>query len=418
MTSRAEGVRQGAPAVLVLLLVISIFINYIDRSNLSVAAPLIQSQLGYSTTEVGLLSSAFFWTYAALQIVGFSGWMSDHFNAGKVLAAGFLLWSVATVGTGLVHTFAAFFTMRLLLGVGESFAYPCYSRLIATAVPQYMRGRANAFLDAGSKLGPGVGTFLGGLLLDRYSWRLFFVILGLVGMLWLIPWMMASPMKRPSALPLPDLARYGTIDLLRKRSAWAAFLGHFCGNYFWFFLLLWLPSYFVKERGMSIFAMAKVTTVAYLLVASGTLLAGWVSDLALARGQTVTAVRKSAVVIGLTGSVSVLPVAFVSSSVAGLALLYIGCFFFGIYTSNHWAITQTLAGPFMAGRWTGIQNGVGNLSGIVAAWLTGVIADRQGSFRLAFAVAGAIALLGALSWGLFLGPVREINWEQKYECNS
>lgn len=406
--------RRGA-IVLVALLVVSIFINYIDRSNLSVAAPLLESQLGYSTQQIGLLSSAFFWTYAGLQVIGLAGWMSDHFNAAKVLAAGFVLWSLATIGSGMVHSFASFFCVRLLLGAGESLAYPCYSRLIATAVPQTMRGRANAFLDAGSKLGPGLGTFLGGLLLSRYGWRPFFVVLGAAGMLWLFPWVLASPVQRAAPPKPAGDPRGSTLDLFKRRSAWGTFLGHFCGNYFWFFLLLWLPTYFVRERGLTLFAMAKITSLAYVLVAGGTLVAGWISDAALRRGASVTRVRKTVVITGLTGSTSVLPVAFIADEHAAIALLYAGCIFFGVYTSNHWAITQTLAGPWMAGRWTGIQNGIGNFSGIVAAWFTGFIVDRTASFRIPFLAAGMIALLGAFCWGVIVGPVREEDWGYAHE---
>jgi hypothetical protein len=117
------------------------------------------------------------------------------------------------------------------------------------------------------------------------------------------------------------------------------------------------------------------------------------------------------VVTGLLGSGAVLPVAFIQDETRSLVFLFISCMAFGIYTSNHWAITQTVAGPVMAGRWTSVQNGIGNYSGIFASWLTGQIVQRTGSFRLAFAVAGIVVVVAAFMWGWVVGPVREVSWK-------
>ena len=136
------------------LLVFSIFINYIDRSNLSVGATDIQTELGLSNYQLGLLLSSFFWTYAAFQLFGVAGWAVDRFNVGWVFASGFILWSGATAATGMVSSFAVLFAFRLLLGAGESVAYPAYSRILANHFPEYHRGLANALIDAGSKARP------------------------------------------------------------------------------------------------------------------------------------------------------------------------------------------------------------------------------------------------------------------------
>jgi ACS family D-galactonate transporter-like MFS transporter len=166
-----------------ILLVLSIGINYIDRGNLSTAAPLLETELALSPAKLGLLLSSFFWTYALLQIV--AGWLVDRYDANWVLAAGFLLWSLASAATGMVTAFGAMFGLRLLLGVGESVAYPCYSKIIANNFAEHQRGLANALIDAGSKLGPAIGTFAGGMLMARFGWRPVFVVLGLGGLLWL-----------------------------------------------------------------------------------------------------------------------------------------------------------------------------------------------------------------------------------------
>src|SRR5579875_3682592 len=258
--------------ILLALLIASIFVNYIDRGNLSIAAPLMQKDLHLSPVQIGLLLSGFFWSYAVLQLIGFSGWLSDVLPVGFVLAGGFVIWSLATFSTGLLSSFAALYAARMLLGAGESLAYPCYSRVFASDFAQHHRGRANALLDAGSKLGPAVGSLLGGVLLVTAGWRWFFILLGVVALVWLIPWLKYMPhsyAKRPCHTRPAHI-----LSLLRRRSAWGTFLGHFCGNYFWFFLLTWLPTYLVNERHFGIARMADIVSLAYLSVAAATVCAG------------------------------------------------------------------------------------------------------------------------------------------------
>ena len=155
-------------AVLVLL-GISVFINYIDRGNLSIAAPMLKDELRISATQLGILLSAFFWTYACLQPI--AGWLVDRVNVNWVIAGGFFLWSAATAATGLVRTFSMLFALRLLLGIGESVAYPSYSKIIALNFPEEHRGLANSVISAGLVLGPGMGMLVGGTLMGRFGWR-------------------------------------------------------------------------------------------------------------------------------------------------------------------------------------------------------------------------------------------------------
>lgn len=395
---------------LLILLVVSIFINYIDRSNLSIAAPLIERELSLSPVEIGWLFSAFFWTYALVQLFGLAGWLADRFPVGLVLAAGFFLWSAATIVTGAVSGLTALFLARLMLGAGESVAYPCYSRILATDIPQHRRGLANALIDAGSKLGPALGSFVGAMLVATIGWRIFFVVLGAGSLVWLIPWWFWMPRSHESTRMQtgrgPSVRR-----ILQCRSAWGTFLGHFCGNYFWFFLLTWLPTYLIKERKYSMEGMGRISTLAFLAIATATIVAGWISDRWILAGGSPTRVRKTIIVTGLGFSTAILPVAMIHDMRVSIALLLVSCIAFGTYASNHWATTQTLAGPLAAGRWTSLQNGVGNLAGIAASWLTGVIVERSGSFALAFIAAAVVALTGAAMWGLVVGPVKEVEWE-------
>jgi MFS family permease len=395
----------------VALLVFSVVINYIDRSDLSIAAPLIQKQFSLTPVQLGSLLAAFFWTYALLQICGIAGWLADRFSAGWVILCGYVLWSAATLATGLTTGFATLFAFRLLLGAGESVAYPCYSRIFAL-MPQQYRGRANAFIDAGTKLGPAAGALFGGILLIHFGWRMLFVALGLGGLFWVLPWWKLMPRTTGADEPEPTAPAASLTRLLRLRSAWGTFIGHFCGNYFYYFLLTWLPEYLVREEHLSIALMTRLTTLVFLITGLSTVAAGWISDRLIASGLSPTRVRKTVVVGGMlvASTLTALPLISLGHASAGLALLSFACVGYGAFASNHWAITQTLAGPVMAGRWSGLQNGFANLSGIAAPWLAGWIAQANGSSRLAFVAAGSIALLGALSWGLLVRRVEPVSW--------
>ena len=398
--------------MIVALLVVSVVVNYIDRSNLGIAAPVLQTQLSLQPIQMGSLLAAFSWTYALLQLGGISGWLTDRFPVGYVLLIGYLLWSLATMATGVLSTFEAIFVARLVLGAGESVAYPCYSRVFAE-LPQHQRGQANAFIDAGTKLGPSAGALIGGLVMIHYGWRALFLLLGGASLLWVIPWVMVMPRTRAAEAdePKPEAS---TADIFRVRSAWGTFLGHFCGNYFYYFLLAWLPLYLVQEAKMSLLGMTKFSSAAFFLIAVSTLVAGYISDRLIRKGASVTKVRKTVTTAGLIGSalLGVFVLAPAGSHLS-LGILLLSCIGYGTYTSNHWAIIQTLAGTRMAGRWSGLQNGIANLSGIAGPWLAGAIVQRYGSLKLAFIITGVIALVGAFAFSVIVEKVETVKWPSK-----
>ena len=403
-----KGIPTSLTVVLVLLAV-SVFINYVDRGSLSIAAPLLKDELGISAAHLGVLLSGFFWTYACMQL--FSGWLVDRVNVNWVFAGGFLLWSGATGATGMVHTFAVLLLLRMLLGMGESVAYPSYSKIIALNFPEEHRGLANAVISSGLVLGPGFGMLLGGLLMARVGWRPFFVVLGLVSLFWLGPWFRWMPKNR-AAISTDTTGAPNLAEFLGLRSAWGTCVGLFAGNYVSYFLITWLPFYLVRERHFSMDKMAKVGGTAYLLGACAATLAGWLSDRWIMSGGTPTRVRKT-----ITGGGLAMAGIFVGLAATGgpfycVAALILGVIFLGVYSSNVWAITQTLAGPQAAGRWTGFQNFIGNLAGVVAPALTGFVLDRTGHFYGAFAILAGVALTGTASWVFLVGPVQQVIWHK------
>ena len=419
---------------LAILLALSIFINYIDRGNLAIAAPLIKDDLVLSYYQLGILLSSFFYTYALFQIV--SGWLVDRFPVNWVLALGILLWSAATFGTGLVSGFKSLLVMRLILGIGESVAYPSYSKIISRHFSESQRGRANSLISAGQASGPAVGTLLGGMLLAHAGWRLFFVVFGVASSLWLLPWLKflrkPMPTAQPNTPPVPrnasilsasSSAAHGAageltgepisatiLQILQQRSAWGTFAGLFAYNYVWYFFITWLPTYLIRERGFSVRAMSTVTSLAFFVLAISALVSGWLSDKWIAAGATPTRVRKTFTGVGPLIASSILLVGIVANHRIAVAILILVCIGLGMCTSNLWSVTQTLAGPTTSGKWTGLQNFTGNLAGWIAPALIGLIVQRTGNYFWAFVITSGVTLLGAAAWIFAVGPIKPVVW--------
>ncbi len=359
---------------------------------------------------MGFLLSSFFWTYAGFQIV--AGWLTDRFPVTVVFASGFFVWSLATFASGFAVGLTSLVAFRLLLGVGESVAFPAYSKIIATGFSVDQRGLPNALVEAGTKLGPAIGTLIGGLLVANYGWRALFIGLGAGSLVWLIPWLIWGPRRTEVATPAVHALKEGAsiLDIIARRDAWGTFIGNFCYTYAYYFLLTWLPSYLVKERHVSMAMMGILGSVPFWGAAAAAVLSGWLSDQWIKRGGSPTRVRKTFVATGLLCSTIMVPSVMVSDLTLSIVLLSLAYVSFGIFASNHWAITQTLAGPGAAGRWTGIQNTIGNLSGVIAPVVTGFIVSATGNFFWAFVSPAILALVGAYAYVFMVGQVKPIEW--------
>jgi ACS family D-galactonate transporter-like MFS transporter len=323
----------------------------------------------------------------------------------------FALWSIATASTGLVHTFVALFILRLCVGFGEAVSFPSYCKIIALNYTEEHRGLANGVLGAGLSIGPGLGVLLGGPLMARYGWRPFFLTLGLGSLLWLPLWIKFMPSK--NVVPPSDArSSPSLLQFLSLRSAWGSCFGLFSANYGNYFLLTWLPYYLVRERGFTMVQMAKICATGYFVSAAVSTLAGWLSDLWIRSGATPTLVRKTFTAGGmaLCGSLLCLS-SFIPDQRAFIVVFLMGMVAFGIPCSNIWAITQTLAGPRAAGRWTGFQNGIGNLAGMVVPVVTGEVLRRTGHFSAAFVALVVVALLGSACWLFMVGRIEPVDWE-------
>jgi len=398
-----------AQNALVLLLSAVLFINYVDRGNLATAAPLIQAELHLSNTQLGFLLSAFFYTYVAAMTP--VSWLGERYGAHRILGAGVAIWSVATLLTGFAGGFVALLLLRLMLGFGESAAFPCSSKLIAVAIAPPGIGTANGWMAFAYLMGPSIGTIVGGVLMSHFGWRPVFMLFGALSLLWLWPWSRVTVATLPPRGAPSDAGKPTFTRILRERGLWGASLGHFSSNYNFYFILAWLPEYLVSVRGFSMQVMAGVAGVAYLINAISALVSGWAIDRWVRAGGSISRTYKG--VMALSHVISI-------AAMAGMVLLpvrgSVACLFayevvLGLASPGVFAIPQIMAGPTAAGRWVGVQNTCGNVAGILAPLLTGVLVDATGSFASAFALAALVNVLGVVGWVLILPRIAPLRWD-------
>jgi MFS family permease len=264
-------------------------------------------------------------------------------------------------------------------------------------------------------LGPAFGTYVGGKILAHYGWRALFLSLGTLSLFWLVPWI-AGPVRAPRTRRVED-ARDGAIptflNMIGKREAIGAGLGHFCANYTFYFVLSWLPFYLVNIRGYSIERMAAVGGITYAMNAVGSWIAGHVGDRMIERGESPHRVYVSTMVTSnIAVAVCLVGVLLGGARLLEPSLLAMGLAF-GLATTTLYAVGQLLAGPRAAGQWIGFQNAVGNLAGIVGPAITGFLVDHTGSFYSAFALAIGFSLLGVLAWTIVIPRIVEVSWSSR-----
>ena len=397
-----------APYALIVLLGAALMINYVDRGTISTAAPLLERQLGLTPSQLGWVLSAFFWAYVPSQPL--MGWFTDRFGAARVLAAGFALWSVATVLAGVSAGVAALVGARLFMGVGESVTYPSALALLAQRVTDRYRARATSVLQLGGMVGPALGTFLGGMIMVRYGWRAMFIALGLASLVWLIPWSRQMRSAPAATRVLSTGAGPSFADILRQRGLWGTVLGNFCSNYAFYFVFTSLPLYLVHERRLSLLSMTHLTSGFFLIDSLSVLATGWLLDAWMRRGASANRAYKSALVLSAAGVGACLLASGGAAITGAVVLLLAAAVMDGVNAPAVCSLVQHFAGPLASGRWMGVQNAVSNVAGMVAPVVTGYLVEATGHYTAALWLAGVVALVGLVGWLVIVPPVRPVDW--------
>jgi sugar phosphate permease len=398
-------------------------ISYIDRANLAIAAPGIRAELGISATEMGLVLSAFFWTYAAMQLP--AGWFIDKIGVRISLALAVGWWSVFTMATGAARGVTQFIGARLMLGIGEAAALPSFTKVAFNWFPRRERGIACSIFNSGSTAGSALSLPLVTWLIAMAGWRGAFITTGVLGIVWALAWwfIYRDPERHraiaPQAVdallaergaPTVTAGKISWLDLFRYRSVWGLMIGLFCLNFAIYFFITWFPSYLLQARGFSLASLGTLGMVPAVMAILGNWLGGYASDKLIRMGWSATRARKTCLVGGMLLSSSIGLSAFVESNMACLALFSLAYASLSFTGANTWTVVSEIAPtPAHVASIGGIQNFAGNLAGIMITTFTGLMLTlTSGSFLVPLAVAGAGCVVGALSYLFVLGKVEPL----------
>lgn len=391
---------------LVTLLGLGVIIAYIDRTNLAIALASVEFKqfFALSDTGRGLLNSVFFWSYTVMQIP--TGLVVDRFGVKRPLAVSFVLWCVVAAATAMARSFWELVALRLMLGVAESALFPAGLAWLAKHVDERQRGLAAGIFVSGSKWGPAIASPLATWLILGYGWRTMFFLLGLGGLVWVIPWIVLagadSPRKQDIGRSQSTAEPFGA--LFRTRAMWATVIGTFCYNYFLFFSLTWMPAYLVESRNLTLSSMSIYTMFSFAGTGTVAILAGAAADWMIRRGAGAVNTRRWFTIAGLLAASTEVFGAMSESTHVAVFFAIFSMTGLGLATANYWAITQTLLPGVAPGRVAGIQNTALNLAGIVAPIITGWLKQLTGSYTAPMQTIWVFLIIGV---GAYLFLARE-----------
>jgi ACS family D-galactonate transporter-like MFS transporter len=413
---------------------VSVVLNYMDRSNISVAAAAISNELQLTSVQLGVIFSAFGWTYAALQIPG--GILVDRFGPRLLYALSLIFWSAATLLQGVAKGFTGLLGLRMAIGAFEAPAYPANNRIVTSWFPDHERASAIAVYTSGQFLGLAFLTPALAAIEHIAGWRGLFIITGLIGIVWGIVWYFIyyDPAEHPAInkAELDYIEKGGGLvrsqtekgfahtskfswknlqEVFSHRKLWGIYIGQFAVNSTLWFFLTWFPTYLVKYRGLNLLTSGLLASFPFLAAFAGLLLSGFLSDFLIKKGVSVGIARKSPVIAGLLLSVSIIGANYVNST--PLIIFFMTIAFFGNgFASITWIFVSTLAPKHLIGLTGGVFNFIGGLASIVVPIVIGFLA-RGGSFTFALISIGLLAFIGACSYIFLVGKVERIKTQDE-----
>jgi len=416
-----------ARSLIAVLLFISVVINYLDRANLSVAAPQLAKDLGLDDAQKGFILAAFGWTYAALQVPG--GWLVDKIPPRILYPVAIGLWSLATVGLGFVGSLAGLIGLRLLVGALEAPSYPINSRVVTTWFPERERATAVGFYTSGQFVGLAFLSPLLYALQQACGWQMVFFVTGGIGIVWAVIWYLVY--REPAEFRGANAAEIslireggGFVDLATKqktqagfrwadlatvlshRKLWGLYLGQFCLTSTLWFFLTWFPTYLVDFRGLDFIKAGLLGSVPFLAAFAGVNCSGILSDRLLRGGWSLGFARKLPIITGLLISASIVGANYVESP--ALVIFFLSLAFFGNgLASITWSLVSAIAPERLLGLTGGMFNFVGNLASVGVPIVIGYLV-KGGDFAPAITFIALTALSGAICYGLMVGKVERI----------
>ena len=411
------------------LVFVNVMINYLDRTNLSVAAPALNKDLGLSPTQMGYIFSAFGWTYAALQIPG--GLIADKYGPRILYAFCLITWSVATLCQGFAKGFLSLFGFRLATGAFEAPSYPINNRIVTSWFPEQERASAISLYVSGQFIGLAFLTPVLAMIQAGFGWRGLFVVTGITGLLWGMIWyaFYRDPLEHPrvNQQELDHIEKGGGVfqkrvndpakpsvwkwenfkQIFSSRTLWGVYIGQFSVNAILWFFLTWFPTYLVQYRGLDFIKSGYLASVPFLAACAGLLLSGFLSDRWVKRGMSVSLARKGPIIVGMLLSVSIVGANYTNDTTFIIFFLALSFFGAGMALIS-WVFVSILSPKHLIGLTGGVFNFMGNLASIVVPIVIGYLA-QEGDFRPALLFIGIVGLIGACSYTFIVGKIERVS---------
>jgi ACS family D-galactonate transporter-like MFS transporter len=406
------------------LVFINVLINYLDRTNISIAGTALSKELDLSAPELGLIFSAFGWTYALLQIPG--GLMADRIPPRILYAICLVTWSIATICQGFVKGFASLFGFRLATGVFEAPSYPINNRIVTSWFPNHERATATALYVSGQFIGLAFLTPVLVTIQYHLGWRGLFFVTGLTGLAWGVVWYLfyRDPLQhsRVNQNELDYIEKGGGLfrekkpadekrswqwtdwkQVLNNRTLWGIYIGQFAVNATLWFFLTWFPTYLVQYRGLSFIKTGYLASVPFLAACAGLLLSGYLSDYLITKGKSIGVARKTPIIFGLLLSGSIVGANYTEDTFYIIFFMALAFFGAGMALIS-WVFVSILSPKHLIGLTGGVFNFMGNLASIVVPIVIGFLV-KGGNFEPALVFVGALGIVGACSYSFLVGKI-------------
>lgn len=412
---------------ILVLVFITVVINYMDRSNISVAASAITGELGLTKIQMGLIFSAFAWTYSSLQIPG--GIIVDYVKPRILYPILLVLWSISTLIQGFVGSLAALIGCRAAIGAFEAPSYPCNNKIVTSWFPEKERASAIAVYTSGQFIGLAFLTPVLILIQNALGWRGLFIVSGIIGILWAVIWYLfyrdPKEHKSVSDAELKYIEEGGGLishitvekeerkfnwkDLLTAvsyRKLWGVYLGQFCLGSLFIFFLTWFPTYLIEYRGLDFIQSGFLASLPFLAAFVGVLLSGFTSDYLVRKKYSNEFARKAPVLIGMFLSLAIIGANYTDNTTFIIFFLSLAFFGNGL-ASITWVFVSLLAPKNLIGLIGGVFNFIGGLAAAITPIVIGYLAE-DGDFKPALLYIGVLALLGFFSYLFLVGKVERI----------
>ena len=427
MTDAAPGRPSRGRWYVLLLISVMYLITYLDRVNISTAAPQISKEFGFDKITMGVIFSAFVWAYALFQVPG--GWLSDRFGARGVLTGVVAYWSIMTAATAAAFSGASFIVVRFLFGVGEAGAFPGATRAMQLWYPRRERGLVQGVTHSASRLGAAIAPPIVVLIMSELGWRPVFYICGAVGLLWSLWWAL-SYRNLPEEHHLVNQAELETIrgrgpngeinpppmekqtnvpwgTLVRSGNMWAIMFAYFTYVYCLWIFLSWLPSYLIEFRHFTLIKVGLFASLPLLAGVVGDTVGGVATDWLLKSTGSAKIGRRAVAITGLLGcAVCIVPAALTENAYVAVYCLTASMFFLEFTIGPSWAVPMDTGGKY-SGTVSGMMNMAGNFGGAISPIVFGALV-QVGSWEAPFIVAAALLVVGAAVWAFWLDPDKQI----------